>query len=227
MIKRLLFSLLVLASLSNFSDAGINEVSDSICRISNGQAFGTAWCYKEDEENYYLISAGHFVGGLEDKEIVLMLTHGGKAKNVKATKVLWLYEDGTTNDISVVKVTKEEMGDYRPFKTLKLAKDSKELYTIWSYGCSNGAWPSAFKGVFLESNKEKPNIFNFNPPIIPGRSGSPVLNDDGTEVIGMAIMCQAKIVTVNGKETEIPLFAMASNIESIRKLLQDNNLETE
>jgi hypothetical protein len=224
MIKQVLFSLLILASLSNFSDAGINEVSDSICRMSNGDAFCTAWCYKEDEENYYLISAGHFKGGLDDKKITLMLTHGGQAKNVTATTLFWICEEGTATDISVVKLAKKDMDDYRPFKPLKLAKDSKALYTIWSYGCSNGAWPSAFKGVFLELNEKRSDIFNFNPPIIPGRSGSPVLNEDGTEVVGMAIMCQASVVTVNGKETEVPIFAMASNIESIRKLLEDNNL---
>ncbi len=221
MIKWFLLSLLVLASLSNFSDAGINDVSNSICRIQTDTSCMTGWCYKEDDEYYYFISAGHFKDGLENKKITVSAFHDGAMQSFKAEKVFEVYEEGQPNDLSVVKLKKDELGDYTKFEPLVLAEISNGSHTIWSYGCSDGNWPTAFKGVYIGKFKERRRLFTFKPAVIQGRSGSPVLNEDGTEVIGMILMCH----TTSINEQEFREYGIAVTVEHIRSMLKENNLE--
>ncbi len=223
MIKRLLFSLLILASFSNFSDAGIDSISNSICRVDNGFGFCTGWCYKEDADYYYLITAGHFTHGVtDDMKLKVTLYHSGELKVVEASKVFHVYEEKTPNDLTVVKIKKSALDNYPKFELVKLGTnhDSKIL---WTYGCPDGKWPTAFKGRFLKESKDYVDMFDFSPPIIPGRSGSPIFNES-SEVIGMIVMVAVKIDAL-GNET--PTYGIASSIESIRKILKENNLEVE
>lgn len=211
MIKKLLFLLLILAPLSTSSGARIDDIPDSICRVSNGLSFGTAWCYKEDDDHYYLITAGHFDGGFKDKTITIDLYHNAEIKRVTGKYVYQTYVEHTAEDMSVIKIDKSEFGSYPGLKPLKLAKSTDNIKTIWSYGCSNGKYPTAYKGKFIGFSPEGPNLMDTFPPVIPGRSGSPVLNENH-EVVGMIIMC-------NGEVT------MASTVEKIRTLLKDSETE--
>lgn len=224
MTKWLFFSLLILASFSNFSDAGIDSVSNSICRVGNGHGYCTGWCYKEDDEYYYFITAGHFVGGIADEmTLEVNLYHSGEMKKLEGKKVFHIFEQNTEKDLTVFKVKKESFGDYPKPEALKLGKnhDSK---IIWTYGCPDGKWPTACKGRYLTENQKDEDLWDFNPPVIRGRSGSPILNEDATEVIGMVLMCNAHI---DNQGIETPINGIASSIESIREILKENNLEAE
>lgn len=224
MVKWFFFSLLILASFSNSSDAGIDSIANSICRVNNGHGFCTGWCYKEDADHYYIITAGHFTGGLtDDMDIKVNLYHSGEIKTVCAKKVFHIYEEKTVNDLSVVKIKKTDLGDYPKLGLVKFGSSSNSKI-IWTYGCPDGKWPTAFKGRYLAQSKDYVDMFDFSPPIIPGRSGSPVFNEDASEVIGMIIMVSVE-QDMFGRD--IPEYGIASSIESIKKILDDNNLGVE
>jgi hypothetical protein len=215
----------IISLIASIAKADLNTLSNSICRIDTSKSIGTGFAYKEDEDNYYLLTAGHLIG-IEDNQNEAVLFHTGAQWKVPAKLVWHDFISRTTTeydreipkdnkelccDISVLTVSKEAMKEYGGFKLVEFAKDYKEKKNtlIWSYGCPDGNWPSGFKGRLMKVNE---NLIEFTPAPIGGRSGSPLMDHDCKKVIG--------IVTLNFNSS-----GWAPRIDKIYEKLKEKGLE--
>jgi hypothetical protein len=212
--KYLTFLLTLAVTLFSYKvNAGVPELSNCVCRVSNGVTMGTGFAYKKDEKNYYLITAGHFQGSMDN--IVIDVYHSGAAWAVQGKTLFHVYKENTTDDLTVISTDRHVLDSkYKPFDLVKFGLNYKEkpLTIIWNYGCPDGHWPSAFKGRLLPQEQEWKGFIPFGPAVIGGRSGSPLMNYDCTTVIGMVVMCDG----VRG---------LATPIDTINKILVREGLE--
>ncbi len=191
----------IISLIASIAKADLNALSNAICRIDTPDSIGTGFAYKEDEKNFYILTAGHLTG-IEKNKNEASLFHTGAQWKVSAELVLHNFVNHTTEeydkiipldsedlccDISVLKVTKESLKPYGNFAIVKFGLDYKEKKNtlIWSYGCPDGNWPSGFKGRLLKLNE---NTVQFMPAPIGGRSGSPLMDHKCEKVIGIVTL---------------------------------------
>lgn len=194
---------IVISLIASIAKADLNQLSNSICRINTGKALATGFTYKEDKDYYYILTAGHTTG-IDTEPIKINLYHSAAFREVEAEKIYFTYHGiealdsqeilddkiGPCNDVSVLKVKKsalESIG-YPKFElvTFGLNYEAKPNTLIWTYGCSDGNWPSGFKGRLLSL---KTNLMRFSPPSIVGRSGSPIMDHECKKVVGLLTLC--------------------------------------
>lgn len=182
--------------------AGVEELCSSVVRITDEKAMGTGFCIKEDAEKYYLITAGHIY--VDGGSVYVDLFHDGYIMRVWGQSEARQCVENTTLDWQVVSVLKKDIKDYSPLIPVKIADKVEKEGVIWTWGCSDGAWPTAFKGRllstmnfkdmwfvgeggFVQLVKETDDMVYFLPTPEKGRSGSPIFNDK-YELIGMILM---------------------------------------
>ena len=204
--KLKLFLFAALSLLAAVANAELGEVADSTCRINAKQSYGTGFDYKEDDSYYYLLTAGHLIGIKDGVSVTLY--HGGADWTVPAELVYHTYkeqkfldsEDATKKlhqgykefcqDVSVVRIEKKPIIDSGHGKMVimpfALNYNAKPLTFVWTYGCPDGNWPSGVKGRIIAKHN---HLIEFQPKVIPGRSGSALYDYRCENVIGIVVMC--------------------------------------
>lgn len=203
------------------------DQSNSITQIEHDNNYKcTAFCFKEDNEYYYLLSAGHCIEAIkvefdEVPKLDLVLRHDvARVKYQDVVEVVaWEFIPvPNIKDISILKVKKEDLGQYRPLTVSNLAdtNDVNQQDIVWTYGSPMGGYPTAFKAVVLNRNFQSRGIM-FYPAAQRGRSGSPLYNSDMSKVIGIISYTNAKdIVTLKDATSSV-----AIPISEIRKFLEE------
>jgi len=207
----------------------LNLMASCIAKLDHDRSnICTSFCYKEDSDNYYFLSAGHCIHSVfeKNKEIPnfdLELRHSGKASRyIDCFIVLkWEFIKEENKDIAVLSVSKDIVKDYPKINPFEIEKDENikiENNSFWTFGHPMGNWPTAFKGNLLFRNE---NTIRFHPPVIFGRSGSPLFNYDGTKILGIA----SYTVSKNSETLENAEYSVAVPFWLINKFLQEHNLE--
>ena len=193
-----ILSLVLLFAFVNVGNAEILDAYNSVCTIhvelEEGWSGGTGFVYEEDKDYYFVMTAGHVVDGCIQKFCLLNFFDSGKAlESVKGeifkvdfVRTETINDDIEIRDIAVLKVAKKDLKDFSP-KVIPLApadKNMAEDEKVFSLGCPDLRWPSAFLGRISRAISER---YYFKPNVIGGRSGSPVYNEDCTMVIGVVI----------------------------------------
>lgn len=132
-----------------------------------------------DQEN---MTVEFYVNGVNSKEIKARLV---ESKLNRALHNLLL----DVKDCAILKVSKEDVAIENMPPILKLAPNDTKIKVgdvVMSAGCPKLSWPSMFVGRVSGLGFRGDETFEFNPVIIPGRSGSPVLNEKH-QVIGIVI----------------------------------------
>ena len=218
MLRILIISLLWLIPLQTQAQVIVN-LTNSVVMVDNNYAcFSTAFGIHEDEDNYYLLTAGHTIDGwknytrsadykcivkrkspldLTTSKFDISLYHNGtQQKFDDVVKVVGhIYEDnpGSLKDLALLSVKKEDIKGYgKSLNILKLAtrkSDTKVGRLIWTCGHPNAGWPSAYKGTIIEDKWTE--AITFYPPSMSGRSGSPLMNYNGQKVLGVIVYTKA------------------------------------
>lgn len=193
----MIFSVLILSSvycvlLSAESPAGLKNISKSTCSINRG----TGVVFSEDETHFWIMTAGHCVvdsfGGIEKTEVEFYHT-GRRSHKIVGEVLLATYDQGTVNDIAIVKIKKEDLLNYPSPTIIPLAKrDAKVDEKITSYGCPNSNWPSGWTGRIVSVGKD---YIIFYPKPIQGRSGSGIFDEDGQAILGIIIWTDGTAVS--------------------------------
>tara|TARA_Y100000034_G_scaffold129820_1_gene187003 strand:- start:2646 stop:3341 length:696 start_codon:yes stop_codon:yes gene_type:complete len=183
--------------------ADIKNAMQSVCRVTVTYkevseddpevkvikyAAGTGVIYQEDEKKYWIMTAGHVV----DKEDVSKIEVEFFAKGFQTTrfevKKAWLnYTHGGTNDLAILHMEKASLGRWHKPTVMPIAPRTRKLkvhQVVFSTGCPKGSWPTTFLGHIRSTQG---STFTFVPCPHKGRSGSPVFDENGTEIIGIVI----------------------------------------
>lgn len=186
--KHLIYILFI--SLCSFNYSYANTIFESVVKVSAGKSNGTANCVNEDQDYFYFLTNKHVVGN--SNNVSLYFYRDGYESNPITAEVIWsAYRSTEPVDMALLKVKKESLGGWKP--TIIKFELNDSLYkvgdTIMTIGCPKAGWPRAYKGhiVSLENG-----CYKFIPTVIPGQSGSLLLNEDGTKAIGLIAWYEGK-----------------------------------
>lgn len=143
------------------------------------------------ETTVSILTAGHVVEGRSD--VWVSFFEDGSRRLPVPAKIRWseMISGGAyrgVRDLAMLDVDLKELGSYRP-KAVEVDKSDEKMKinaTFTSVGCPNGLWPTAFKGRIVGKG-EPENMVCFVPPVIGGRSGSPIFNRNCDRITGIVI----------------------------------------
>jgi S1-C subfamily serine protease len=212
----ILFLIFTLAPVLASARGELLDTHNAVVRIFNSAGSGTGIVFRETEDEYHVLTAGHVTHG--EPTFNMFCYWDGEEYQVKG-KLLWWeeepclgvtkfdfvkdgitfdrYDDATHKTWSKVVVKFDEVQDLAviafPKKGLKsvptiipLAKRGSVLKAgdpIYTIGCPQGNWPSGTMGRVTGMN----SLISFKPNILPGRSGSGLLDKKGKEIHGIVI----------------------------------------
>jgi hypothetical protein len=159
--------------------AGIDEHLDAVCRITAGNTMGTGCVFHVGQQYTYILTNNHVVTG-HDQVGIDFWSSGYQSNRVQGQVLV----ADPSIDAAAVLVPTAVFGE-RPPKAIPLGDsgDSPAIgAVVASAGCPGGAWPSAWKGHVLGYTG---GDMLFVPPVMPGRSGSAILDADGTKIVGL------------------------------------------
>lgn len=145
---------------------------------------GTGFVYHEDQEDYFILTNSHTLDGTDKRPKVSFYKDERLTSLVDCTVNLNSFEDGTSNDVTVLSVSKSKI----PYKikpvNIKLESIEKDSL-IFGAGYPAGLWLQQWKGLALSGTKKNIGLVNACP--FGGQSGSPVFIDiDGENyAVGM------------------------------------------
>ena len=181
-------------------NAPLHNLVNSICQIvvetDNEPHLLTGFFFKEDKDNYYIMTAGHgFIGNVQN--VVLNLYYEGHALlRVPCQTIAVELKHGTMHDYAILKISKKALDKYPAPHIIEVNGDTSapvpdSIAYVW--GCARGEWPVGMK-VHIEKTFKKDTI-DIEPDMVGGMSGSPVVNENG-QLIGMVLWQNGYCVSV-------------------------------
>lgn len=219
---RFLIIIILFFSFINFSNANELDIIKATVKL-NTPGICTGIVYKEDDEYIYILSAGHCASHTKVVNVQLY-TNPEPSDWVESDVLFATYITHTTEDISVIRSKKSNFGKYPIPKPISLAKNFSTIRKndeIFSCGCSDGNWPTLFRG-FIETVTDVE--INIHPSVINGRSGSGLFNKNG-EIIGIVVMTNGECVSLDYINRLIPDFLDMNEIELPPYSLNINEIE--
>lgn len=172
---------------------GPPDLLDAVCRITsriddNSTALGSGCVYKIDSRSIYVMTNAHVVQN--NKVVQVEFFHQGLlSPKMKARVILrdMHQYDGPNGvkycnrDLAVVVVSVKEI-DPLP-SVIPISKTEPKVGdVIVSAGCPKGGWPAMYRGIV---RKKFASIMYLTGGGEQGRSGSPICNAAGTEIVGL------------------------------------------
>jgi len=155
--------------------ANWTDIMDATCRVNRGSGI----VFTEDEDYYWILSAGHCVvddNGKKEK-VEIQFFHTGHASRVMEAENYWhicKFDDDIISDLAVLKLKKSLLKDYDKPKIVPLASKkfrAKAGSVIHTCGRPGKNWPTIYRGHIKTSADDHIKIY---PVPIRGRSGSGV-----------------------------------------------------
>ena len=160
--------------------ATLSDCLDATCRISTSKgALGTGCCFHRASDRFFVLTAAHVVESTTKVDCEFW-RRGHLSSPIQGT-VFWR---SPVSDLAIIAVAKQAFGGVFP-AIVPLADSGKRLRsgdTIYSVGCANGSWPTAWKGHFL--GYEQGDVV-FRPPPASGRSGSAVFDSQCQRIVAI------------------------------------------
>ncbi len=180
--------------------------SDSKVKVTK-YTIGSGVIYREDEKNFWILTAGHVVSKKDIEKIeVAFFTKGFRTTRFKVKRIWVNYTSQAPNDLAVLALEKASLSRWHMPKLVPVAPRTRQLkkfQTILTTGCPQGGWPTTFMGHIKNVSD---TTFDLVPCPHKGRSGSAVFDEDGKEIIGIVIWWRDR----NGSK-----FGTAVSIEGI------------
>jgi hypothetical protein len=170
----------------------IAKAIDAACLIRGSDGTkswaGTGTVFQITQSTVRVLTAGH-VCPTQGMTVQATFYHRGYDSTPLSGKVVWVsYGGGPPRDCAVVEFDANLFGGIFP-QVIPIASESVKLpdgATVISTGCPGGTWPNAFKGHVLRQDAA---VVALTPQPQPGRSGSGLLDETGTYIVG--IICWA------------------------------------
>ena len=161
---------------------GISEAIDATCRVSGGPgtAMGTGIAVYVDGDDLYVLTNAHVVGR-KNTAVCDFWVNGRQTKNFTGTVVL--KERKGNKDIAVIRISLN--GQVAP-SVIPIASTAQFPVNtpIASVGVGGGVWPTAFIG-HVKAYQNDGDTMLFVPSPANGRSGSAIMDESCTAVIGL------------------------------------------
>ncbi|GAG51247.1 unnamed protein product, partial [marine sediment metagenome] len=166
--------------------ATIKDIMQATCAVNSG----TGVVFYQDQDDYWIITAGHCVIDKKGNEgpIHLYFYHSGqRSERIAGTIFRHKYVQKTTNDLAIVKCSKKSLRRYPSPKIIPLARKGTKIITnapVSSCGCAGSTWTTAWLGHidFIGSDH-----FKIIPRPKAGRSGSGIFDLGGNHILGIII----------------------------------------
>ena len=156
---------------------------ESVCRVNRpGGGRGTGWAFSADNSVCHVMTNRHVVGKSTSVELEFW-QKGHKSSRIPA-RVIWR-SSGRGRDLAVGQVNIDQFPHGLEPSVIPLAprgSDPQRGDTIMTVGCPRASWAKASRG---HVSGYKGGHYTLVPPVVPGQSGSPILNGDGTQALGV------------------------------------------
>ncbi|MFZ5832479.1 MAG: S1 family peptidase [Planctomycetota bacterium] len=160
------------------------ETFHAVCRVTCGQAgaqsVGTGCVFALDDEAAWVLTCAHVV----DREPICCEFWRAGHPSTPLSATLARRTDVRDADVAVLVVPRALFGNAPPeVITLAEPRSLRRGETVVSLGCPQGSWPTGWTGHVL--GDDGPQTVIFLPTPADGRSGSPLLNAEGTEIVAL------------------------------------------
>ncbi len=162
--------------------ASIEDCLAATCRVSNRHGTGSGCAFEIREGEVRILTNYHVAEGGQVN--VEFFDRGHKSEKILAASRWFSFYDEAERDVNVIGVPIEAFAG-RPPRLIPLADRSTPLeidQPIVSAGCEEARWPSAWIGHVVANEGR---TVKFVPKAIPGRSGSAVFDEAGTQIVAL------------------------------------------
>ncbi|MBX9790172.1 MAG: serine protease [Pirellulales bacterium] len=158
----------------------------SVCRIRAGRGLGTGAIFAQDATAWYILTNAHVAGRRGNRLQVEFFNAAGQQHPPLPGEVVWSqfapHMIGYARDAAIVRVRR-----FPSFAPEILTLDDGSYPpapgdAVLSCGCPEGRPPKLLQARIVAAG---PQVFDFRPAGLPGRSGSPILSADGRRIIGL------------------------------------------
>ncbi len=161
--------------------ASLPDCADAVCRISAADgSCGSGCVFEIDAQWVYVLTAAHVVGN--ETAVRCEFWRDGHKSECLAGQVC---RRNAAVDAAVVAVPAASLGGVLP-AAIPLAPRGTVVQagqTLVSIGCANGGWATGWKGHAVPADAEE--LLSAAPA--NGRSGSPILNAEGAQIVGVLV----------------------------------------
>lgn len=191
---------------------------DSTCRVTPGDGgSGTGSVFLIEDGYVYVLTNAHVATtirvGLE------FWSDGHLSRKIYGSTVL----RSVSRDVAVIAVETSVFGRFLP-TAIPLAPLETELYqgqAVFSVGCANGSWATAWRGHVHEQPGDGRVAFNPTPAL--GRSGSAIYDSAGEHIVALLNLQRwDKPKDQGGK----PIWGIAVDIENIYAAIYGSGVKT-
>ena len=158
----------------------LDRIYEATARVSVSGGVGTGTVYREDETFYYLVTNAHVVGNARTVGLEFTKNHYPSPRfSAEVTK----RRLASGIDVAEIRIRKVDLkGVVLPIIPLATADDDpRELFLVTS-GCQAGERPSVQLTLTV---RETTGLVYYLPTARPGRSGSALVNQEGTKIYGL------------------------------------------
>lgn len=231
--RNLIFLWCALFIAPQYADAEILDLVKNTCRVrltilNEDNQFdyrlGSGWVVGEDADNYYIMTAGHVVDGVDSDgtkhpvigaQVQFFYPHMGLYVDTKILDVLMRAERKKPHtyhlDLALLSLAKQEINlDLEPLALADFTAQRGER--IITYGCPDGGMPTMFFGRVSSLYGD---LITIQPSPKGGRSGSAVMDEGGNLMLGL-------VVRQNGYSVGAPYIRQYLNEVSQRLSLTKN-----
>ncbi len=165
-----------------YSVASLTDCIDATCRITAADGSrGTGCCFERSGGHVYVLTAAHVVGPSETVACEFW-RDGHRSERLPGRVIRRIEHNGC--DAAIVALKESQFAGLPP-KVVPMAPRDYVVRpgeTIVSVGCAKGAWSTGWKGHAVGYSGSD---LYFTPPPANGRSGSALLNAEGTMIVGL------------------------------------------
>lgn len=160
----------------------IDKVLRASCRIFAGNARGSGVIFDCDEDSYHVLTNAHVVGRVGNR-VRLEFEHSGYRSGPIPGRVVRSHiARNTSIDLAIVELPRSAFPGPMPVVPLAGVGFKDESPTVLTCGAQGGAAVSLQRGHIVRRTR---GLIYYKPEALPGRSGSPLFNEDGSRVIGL------------------------------------------
>ena len=159
------------------TDLATDRILRASCRIFAGNARGSGVIFDSDEDNYHVLTNAHVVGRVGNR-VRLEFEHSGYRSGPIPGRVVRSHiARNTSIDLAIVELPRSRFPGPMPVVPLAGVGFKDESSTVLTCGAQGGAAVSLQRGHIV---RRTTGLIYYKPEALPGRSGSPLFNEDGT-----------------------------------------------